>query len=180
MEETVCTSWYGFITIYTTRAKHTNWRLMSRHVMCLVIGCMATEKNVFGNIHGVATLNEKGILHVTCRVISSKVQHSKHVLVVIYLWSLVECEAHSSKDVNDFILYQRQWMTCTKADRVGGTCQINIVTLCLTCLKLLFEVINLVLCDLFEFIDFHANCLLLVSCYIAKLAHQRIDFTFLT
>ena len=180
MEEAVCTSRNSLVTIYTSWAKHANWRFVCRHIMCLIIRSMATKEHVLRNVHRIATLNEEGILHITCWMVSSKVQHRKDVLIVINLWTLIECEPHTSKDINNLVLYKRQWMTCTEVDRVGGTCQINIVTLCLTCLKLLFEVINLVLCDLFEFIDFHANCLLLVSCYIAKLAHQRIDFTFLT
>ena len=180
MEEAVCTSRDSLITVYTTRAKHTDWRFVCRHIVCLIIRSVATEKNVLRNVHRTAALNEEGILHITCRMISSKVQHSKHVLVVINLWTLIESETHTSKDINNLVLYKCQRMTCTEVNRISSTCQVDIITLCLTCFKLVLEFVNLVLCTLLKFINLHADNLLLVGCHITELAHQRIDFTLLT
>ena len=141
---------------------------------------MATKNYVLRNVHRIATLNEEGILHITCRMIRSKVQHCKDMLIVINLWTLIESETHTSKDINNLVLYKRQWMTCTEVDWISSTSQINIITLCFACFKLIFESIDSVLCTLLKFINLHTDNLLLVSCHITELTHQRIDFALFT
>ena len=70
-------------------------RLMSRHVSPHAIVGGGEKEIALNNIHGVATLNEEGILqNVTCRVISKQVQH-KHVLVVIHSPEAAHENVHS-------------------------------------------------------------------------------------
>ena len=89
MEEAVRTSRDSLVTIDTSRAKHTYWRFVSRHIMSLIVRCVTTKKHILRNVHRIATLNEESVLHITSRMISSEVKHGKDVLIVVYLRTLV-------------------------------------------------------------------------------------------
>ena len=60
-------------------------------------------------------------------MVSGKVQHGEHVLVVVDLGTVVECEAHALEDVDDLILDNGQRVTGAQGDGVGRTCQILVV-----------------------------------------------------
>lgn len=107
MEEAVCTCRNGLIPIYTARAKHSDWWLMSGHIVSLVVRSVTAEEHVLGHIHRVASLYEERILHITGWMVGCKVEHRKHVLVVVYLWPLIECESHAGKDIYNLIFYNR-------------------------------------------------------------------------
>ena len=60
-------------------------------------------------------------------MVSGKVQHGEHVLVVVDLGTVIEREAHALEDVDDLILDNGQRVTCTQGDGVGCACQVLVV-----------------------------------------------------
>ena len=128
MEEAVCTGTDGLVAIYSTWAKYTDRRLVSFHIMSLVARGMAAQKDVLGDIIGIALLDEEGVLHIAGRMVGCKVKHGEHVLVVVNLRSMIEREAHTREDVYDLILDNRKRMAGSQCYRVGCTGQIDVVT----------------------------------------------------
>ncbi len=127
MEETVSTGADGLVTIYATWAEHTDRWLVGLHIVSLIARSMAAEEHILGNIVGVGLLDEECILHVAGWMIGSKVEHGEYVLVVIYLWTLIEGEAHAAEDVDDLILHDGQWMTGTESYRISCTGQVDVI-----------------------------------------------------
>ena len=62
---------------------------------------MAAEEHILGNIVRVGLLYKEGVLHIAGRVVGSKVEHRKYVLVVIYLRTLEKGKAHASENVDN-------------------------------------------------------------------------------
>jgi len=111
-------------------------------------------------------------------MVSGKVQHGEHVLVVVDLGTVVECEAHALEDVDDLILDNGQRVTGAQGDGVGRTCQILVVVAGVSRGDLLAQGVDLVLSGFFQFVDLDANGLFLVSGHIAEVCHDGIDLTF--
>ena len=179
MEEAVGACRDGLVAVDAARTEHADRRLVGRHIMCLVVGSMAAEKHVLRHVHRIAALDEEGVLHIARRMVGGEVQHGEHVLVVVNLRTLIEREAHPCEDVDDFVLDKCQRMPRTQADGVGGACKVDVVALCLAGLELVLQLVDSVLCELLEFVDFHADGLLLVGRHIPELTHQCVDFAFL-
>ena len=111
-------------------------------------------------------------------MVSGKVQHGEHVLVVVDLGTVVECEAHALEDVDDLILDNGQRVTGTQSDRVGRTRQVLVVVAGIGRGDLLAQGVDLVLSGFFQFVDLDAYGLFLVSGHIAEVCHDGIDLTF--
>ena len=127
MEETVSAGADSLVTVNATWAEHTDRWLMGFHIVSLVARSMAAEEHILGNIVRVGLLYKEGVLHIAGRVVGSKVEHRKYVLVVIYLRTLEKGKAHASENVDNLILHYGEWMAGTECYRVGGTGQVDII-----------------------------------------------------
>ena len=96
------------------------------HDAALVVGCVRAQKDVLCYVVG-ALLDEECILHVAGWMIGSEVQHGEYVLVVIYLWTLIESESHAAEDVDDLILHHGQWMAGSERYRISCTGQVDVI-----------------------------------------------------
>ena len=179
MEEAVSTCTDSLIAIYTTRAKYTDRWLVGFHIVSLVARSVAAEEDVLGDIVRVALLDEEGILHVTSWVIGCKVEHGEHVLVVIYLRTMIQGEAHAREDVDNLVLDNCQRMASTQSHWVRGTGQVEVVVRILSLFHLLLQRIDALGGRLLQLIDFHTNGFLLVGSYRAEVVHERIDLALL-
>ena len=113
-------------------------------------------------------------------MIGSKIQHSKDVLVIVDFCTMIHREAHTLENALDLIAYDAQWVTCSKTDRVGGTCQVETFDACLLCGYLFSQLVDAVHGSLLQFVDLDANFTLLVWCHVTEVSHYGINFTFLT
>ena len=79
VEEAVCTIADSFVSIYATRAKDADRRFRScLHAAYLYATSVSAKDDVLGYILGIL-LNEEGVLHVACRMVSGKVQFGEHM-----------------------------------------------------------------------------------------------------
>ena len=150
---------------------------MSLHVMCLIVGGMTAQEHILGYVIIVALLDEEGILHVTGWMIGCKVEHSEHVLVVVNLRTLIEGESHTAEDVDNLVLYDSQWMTCTQSHWISCTGQVDVIAACVSLFHLILESVDLGKGSLLQFVDFDTNLFFLVAWHIAEVGHEGIDFT---
>ena len=127
VEEAVSTCADSLVAIYSSWAQYADRWLVGLHIVSLVVRGMATEKYILGNIVGVGLLDEECILHVAGWMIGSEVQHGEYVLVVIYLWTLIESESHAAEDVDDLILHHGQWMAGSERYRISCTGQVDVI-----------------------------------------------------
>ena len=127
VEEAVSTCADSLVAIYSSWAQYADRWLVGLHIVSLVVRGMATEKYILGNIVGVGLLDEECILHVAGWMIGSEVQHGEYVLVVIYLWTLIESESHAAEDVDDLILHHGQWMAGSERYRKSCTGQVDVI-----------------------------------------------------
>ena len=56
---------------------------MCLHEMTLITRCVTTKQYILGYIVRIALLDEKGVLHVACRMVCSKIKFGKYVQVII-------------------------------------------------------------------------------------------------
>ena len=127
MEEAVGTGADGLVAVYSSWAEHTDRWLVGFHIVSLVARSMAAENHILGNVVRIGLLYKEGILHVAGWMVGSEVKHGKHVLVIIYLWTLIEGESHAAEDVDDLILHHGQWVACTQSHWVSCTGQVDII-----------------------------------------------------
>ena len=112
-------------------------------------------------------------------MVSGKVQHGEHVLVVVDLGTVVECEAHALEDVDDLILDNGQRVTGAQGDGVGRTCQILVVVAGVSRGDLLAQGVDLVLSGFFQFVDLDANGLFWSAGTLRKSAMTALISPFL-
>ena len=68
-------------------------------------------------------------------------------------------------------------MACSKLDGVGRTCKVGRVFGLLLCTHSLFQFVQLVLCKLFQLVDFHSYRFLLVGSHITEVGHKGGNLT---
>ena len=124
-------------------------------------------------------LQKECVLHVAGGVVGGKVEHGKHVLVVVHLGTVGEGEAHTREDVDDFVLDDSQRVARAKGDGVGSTGEVYMTTAVLGILNLLFQFVYLALYGLLQFVDFHTHRLFLVGGDISEFCHKGGDGAFL-
>ena len=112
-------------------------------------------------------------------MVGGKVEHGEHMLVVIYLGTLIKCEAHAREYVDNLVCNNGNGMTCAQTDGVGGACQVDVVTVAFGILSLFLELIDSLYGGLLQFVDFHSDGFLLVGRHIAEVCHEGVDLTFL-
>jgi len=178
MEEAVGACRDGLVAVDTSRAEHADRRLVSFHIMRLIAGGMRAQHHVLGHV-ALVLRDKEGILHVACGMVSGKIQHGEHVLVVVDLGTVVEREAHALEDVDDLILDNGQGMTGAQGDRVGRACQVLVVVAGIGKGDLLAQRVDLVLSDFFQLVDLDAYGFFLVCGHVTEVCHDGIDLTFL-
>ena len=127
VEEAVGTGADGLVAVYSSWAEHTDRWLVGFHIVSLVVGSMATENYILGNVVRIGLLYKEGILHVAGWMVGSEVKHGKHVLVVIYLRTLEQSKAHAAEDVDNLVLDYSQWVACTESHWVSSAGQVEII-----------------------------------------------------
>ena len=107
MEEAVGAGRDSLVAIHSTGADDADWRFVTLHIVRLVARGVAAQQDVLGHVVRML-LQEESVLHVAGRVVGGKVEHGKHVLVVVHLGTVGEGEAHTREDVDDFVLDDSQ------------------------------------------------------------------------
>ena len=179
VEEAVGTGTDGLVAIYTSWAEYTDRRLVGLHVVSLITGGVAAEEDVLGHIARVALLDEEGVLHIAGWMVGSEVEHRKHVLVIVYLRTMVQGESHAREYVDNLVLNNGQWVTSTQGYWVSCASQVDVVAGRLSLFHLLLECVDALCGCLLELVDLDADGFLLVCWHSAEICHEGVDLTFL-
>ena len=125
-------------------------------------------------------LHEERVLHVTCGVIFCEIHRAEHVPVVLDFRSAGQRESHTSEDVDDFLLHQRERVTRTQTNGVGRAREIQRGVILLGRRQLLFQRVETLLERRFELIEVDAHLFLLVCSHVAEVGHELVHLSFLT
>ena len=112
-------------------------------------------------------------------MVGSEVHLCEHVEVVFHLRTIGEDKAHAREDIDDLVGDDRQRMTRTELDGVGCARQVEGLFARLLRLTLLTQLVDALGGECLQFIDLHADGLLLVGSNVAEVVHQGCDLTFL-
>ena len=123
--------------------------------------------------------DEEGVLHVASGMVGGEVHLREHVEVVFHLRTVSEDKAHAREDVDDLVGDNRQRMTRTQLDGVGRARQVDGLVASLLRLALLAKLVDALGGECLQFVDLHADALLLVGSHVAEVVHQGRDLTFL-
>ena len=123
--------------------------------------------------------DEEGVLHIAGRVIGSKVHLSEHVEIVFHLRAVSKDETHAGENVDNLVGDDGERMACTQLDGVGCAREVDSLVASLLGLALLTQLVDALSSKCLEFIDLHADGLLLVGSHIAEVVHQGCNLTFL-
>ena len=176
MEEAMGASRDGFVAVDAARADDADGRLVRLHIVCLVVRGVRAEDDVLRHIVGTG-LDEEGVLHVASRMVGGEVQLGEHVQVVVDLRTFGQRESHALEDVDDLVLHDGQRVACAQLDGVGRTREVEVVGFLGSVLQLLLQGVDVVEGELLQFVDLHADGLLVLGCHIAEVLHQRINLT---
>ena len=141
---------------------------------------MRTEDDVLCHIVERTLLHEECVLHIACWVISSEVHLCEYVKVVLYLRTVSQCEAHALENLHNLILHDRERVACAELDRVGSTGKVEVIGNSLSSCHLFLESVDLIECELLEFVNLHTKLLLLIGRHATEVGHQGVELTFLT
>ena len=165
MEETVCTVADSFVTVYTSRTDDADRRFGSFHHTGLYGRSMSTEYYIR------MSFDEKCVLHIACRMIFGKVQCREYMPVVFDFRTFGDAESQTCEDINDFVLYNCNRMTCTEFNRISRAGQVKTVATIILALELFLQRIDFVLRFSFQFIQSHADFFFLFGSYVTEIRH---------
>ena len=88
-------------------------------------------------------------------------------------------KAHAREDVDNLVGNDRQRMACTHLNGVGRARQVDGLVASLLCGAVLAQFVDALCGQRLQFVDLHANGLLLVGGHVAEIVHKGCDFTLL-
>ena len=113
-------------------------------------------------------------------MIFGKVQSREYMPVVFNFGTFGNTESQACEDIDDFVLYNRNRMTCTEFYRISRTGQVQAVTTVILTFELFFQRIDFVLRFSFQFIQSHADFFFLFGSYVTEIRHQIVNGSLLT
>ena len=109
------------------------------------------------------SFDEKCVLHIACRMIFGKVQCREYMPVVFDFRTFGDAESQTCEDINDFVLYNCNRMTCTEFNRISRAGQVKTVATIILALELFLQRIDFVLRFSFQFIQSHFHVHILID-----------------
>ena len=82
-----------------------------------------------------------------------------------------DAESQTCEDINDFVLYNCNRMTCTEFNRISRAGQVKTVATIILALELFLQRIDFVLRFSFQFIQSHADFFFLFGSYVTEIRH---------
>ena len=139
---------------------------------------MRAQQDVLGYIVGMLA-DEEGVLHVASRMVGSEVHLGEHMEIVFHFRTVSEDKAHTREDIDDLVGDDGERMACTELNGVGRTGQVDGLVTIILCLTLLTQLVDALSGKCLQFVDLHADGLLLVGSHVSEVVHQSRNLTFL-
>ena len=122
---------------------------------------------------------EERILHVTCRMVVSKIHARIHMPVVLNLRTFSQGETETRENVYYLIFDNSDRMAASEGDGIGSAGEINACTCSFLCGQTLLESVDTLLGKCLELVDFYTDLLLHFRRYTTEILHQLGDEAFL-